>query len=118
MVVMGEGELDRTVDKREADVARREAALAARTEAAHEILDAAALRDVDAEARDADAAARDHARDLLAFVNVEDGDRYGLDNAGRREAAIDRGAAKEDRTSSADDRLKLTEDQPEESPEA
>ena len=93
--------------EREAELDRREAALAARTEAVQEILEAAEARDIHADERDGVADKLDHDADRAAFMNQTD-QGYGTDSPARRHAALDRGFAKADRSSAADDREKLT----------
>lgn len=116
---MAEAEDD--IRRREADLSEREDALAAQLrkleadrlnhrEAAEKVCDAAKERDVEANARDQIAMERDQAADLKAFTSPDGSSGYGADLPARRHAALDRGDAKGDRTSSADDRAALTED--------
>jgi uncharacterized protein (DUF3084 family) len=109
---MSEGAEEREADleRREADVAAREAALAERGEATEAILDAADKRDATADARDVAADKRENDHDLAQLLTAENEHGYGGDWPERRNAALDRGHAKGDRTSSHDDRIALTED--------
>ena len=96
--------------EREADLDRREAALERRIEVARDVLVAAAARDAVADDRDGRATRRDHDDDLAAFVDPLRSEGYGWDTPGRRHAALDRGHAKDDRSSAAVDRTILTAD--------
>jgi hypothetical protein len=97
-------------DAREADLDRREAVLEHRVTVAQAILDAAEARDVLADDRDGKATERDRDEDLRAFVDPARSDAYGWDTPGRRNAALDRGHAKDDRSWAAGDRTALTAD--------
>jgi hypothetical protein len=108
---MSEGTDEREADlvRREAEVAAREAALTMRGEAADEILDAADERDTIADARDTTADQRETDHDLAGLLALNREHGYGGDWPERRNAALDRAQAKQDRASSHDDRLALTE---------
>ncbi len=97
------------VAAREAEVAAREAALAERSEAAEAILDAADKRDATADARDVAADKRENDHDRTQLLATDNAHGYGGDWPERRNAALDRGHSKGDRTSSHDDRVALTE---------
>ncbi len=103
------------VARREAAVAAREAALAERLAAAPELLAAADERDAVSDARDVAANKRGHDLDLAEMLASEA--EYGQRWPERRDAALDRGHAKEDRTSSHHDRTALTEGDVEHDPE-
>ncbi len=103
-------ERDTELDAREVATAAREASQAEREQQARQILAGAAGRDQDADARDLIAADRDEVASREAFVS-ERGD-YDVALKARRSAALDRLDSKDDRTSSAHDRARLTETDP------
>jgi uncharacterized protein (DUF3084 family) len=97
------------LERREADVTAREAALAERSETAQAILDAADERDASADTRDAAADEREKDLDRAELLAPPDKLGYGGDWPERRNASLDRGHAKDDRTASHGDRIALTE---------
>ncbi|WP_148615369.1 hypothetical protein [Nocardioides rubriscoriae] len=101
--------------RHEADLERREAALAAREadhaqrmEDADEIVAHAAERGAAADARDLAADRREQALDLAELLAREGHHAYGDDLPHRRNAALDRMSAKDDRASH-EDLVALTE---------
>ena len=103
-------EREADLERREAEVAAREDALAERGEATEAIPDAADKRDATADARDVAADKREDDHDLAQLLSPDNEHGYGGDWPERRNAALDRGQSKGDRTSSHDDRMALTED--------
>ena len=97
------------LDAREENLRVREALSAERADETDVILHDAHARDADADARDILAEERDHAASLNSFLNDEDGS-VGLQ--ARRSAGLDRADSKDDRTSAADDRAKLSRTAP------
>lgn len=106
----GSREREAELERREAEVSAREAAVAERTEAAQAILAAADVRDATSDARDAAADKRENDLDCAELLAPTDEYGYGGDWPERRNAALDRGHAKDDRTASHDDRIALIED--------
>ena len=97
--------------KREDRVDEHETRAALRRRDADEILAAADDRDRDADARDRVAFERESAASLRAFLQDEDLD--GSAPQARRDAAVDRSHAKEDRSEGASDRARLAGRAPE-----
>ena len=93
------------LDAREESLRVREALGAERDDETDAILHDADARDIHADARDTLAEERDRAASLHSFLNDEDGS-VGL--RARRSAGLDRADSKDDRTSAADDRAKLS----------
>jgi hypothetical protein len=85
-----------------------EARAGARIDEAKAVLADAATRDARADERDATADERERAASLDAFVHP-DADQYDAAIKARRASAIDRAEARSDRSSSADDRSKLSD---------
>jgi hypothetical protein len=86
----------------------RDAAHADRIDAAREIVTAADMRDAASVARDVAAEERENDLDRAEMLNPDI--QYGAHWPERRNAGLDRGHAKNDRTASHGDRLALTED--------
>jgi hypothetical protein len=103
-------ELEAELERREAAWAVREAALIARLEAARRVLDAADERDDLADARDVAARKRGSERDLADFRATGGAAEYADERPERREAAMGRENAKDDRNAAQEDRIALTED--------
>ena len=105
---MGEGEPSpaRDHEERAADLDAREAAVDRKERAVEEILEDAQARDEDAERRDDEAARRDRGTDLAVFLDPERTD-YQEVARHHHDAALDREAARVDRSHSADDRDEL-----------
>jgi uncharacterized protein (DUF3084 family) len=102
------------LERREAAVAAREAAVAARDAAHAERVDAARGIGAAADKRDDAAVARDAAAEkrednLDRAEMLDPNSEYGAHWPERRNAGLDRGHAKEDRTASRGDRVALTE---------
>jgi hypothetical protein len=100
-------ERETAVAGRETAVAARDAAHAERIDAAQEIGAAADKRDAASGARDAAADKRESELDRAEMLDPEGG--YGAHWPERRNAGLDRGHAKDDRTASHGDRVALTE---------
>jgi hypothetical protein len=98
------------LDRREALLDAREAALDERMVSGRAILEAADQRD--AAADDRDEAAQDRSNDLDRTEFAAEGDSYGERWPERRDAALGREHAKDDRTASHGDRIALTEPDP------
>ena len=94
----------------------REAALEERMDMGRAILEAADQRD--AAADDRDEAAQGRSNDLDRAEFAADGDSYGEHWPERRDAALGREHAKDDRMASHGDRIALTEPEPEPEPDA
>jgi hypothetical protein len=101
-------EREAVLDEREIRTAAHEASIYARIDEAKVVLAEAATRDVRADERDAVAASRERAASLDAFMHP-DADQYDAAIKARRASAIDRSEAKSDRSSSVDDRSKLSD---------
>ena len=97
------------LDAREENLRVREALGAERDDETDAILHDADARDRHADARDTLAEERDRAASLHSFLHDEDGS-VGL--RARRSAGLDRADSKDDRTSAADDRAKLSRTAP------
>lgn len=95
------------VQAREATVEARDAAHAERLDAAQQIGAAADTRDAASDDRDAAALKRENLLDRADMVNPDSA--YGTHWPERRNAGLDRGHAKDDRTASHSDRVALTE---------
>jgi hypothetical protein len=95
------------VEAREIVVEARDAAHAERKDAAREIGAAADKRDAAADDRDAAAGKRENDLDRAEMLDPES--EYGAHWPERRNAGLDRGHAKDDRTASHDDRIALTD---------
>ena len=95
------------VEAREIVVEAREAAHAERIDAAREIGAAADKRDAASDDRDVAAGKRENDLDRAEMLDPES--KYGAHWPERRNAGLDRGHAKDDRTASHDDRIALTE---------
>jgi len=111
------GSRERDLDRREYEVHRREAmvehrltALSGRLVAAQAILVHAEERDARSEARDAAADKRENDLDLAELLAPADQYGYGGDWAERRNAALDRGHARDDRAAASVDLAALAED--------
>lgn len=105
-----EADLERreaAVEAREIVVEAREAAHAERIDAAREIRAAADKRDAASDDRDVAAGKRENDLDRAEMLDLES--KYGAHWPERRNAGLDRGHAKDDRTASHDDRIALTE---------
>jgi hypothetical protein len=105
-----EADLERrenAVAARETAVAARDAAHTERIDAAREIGAAADKRDAASGARDAAAEERENDLDRADMLDPEG--KYGAHWPERRNAGLDRGHAKNDRTASHGDRVALTE---------
>jgi uncharacterized protein (DUF3084 family) len=105
-----EADLERretAVAARETAVEARDAAHAERIDAAQEIGAAADKRDAASVARDVAAEERENDLDRAEMLDPES--KYGAHWAERRNAGLDRGHAKNDRTASHGDRVALTE---------
>ncbi len=100
----------RELDRREADLARRERALAVVLHRAQERLAAAVARDVAADELDAVAEQRERELDLGYLLSPAAADTYGADWPARRQAALDRARAHEDRASARADLVALVTD--------
>ena len=95
------------VEAREIVVEARDAAHAERIDAAREIGAAADKRDAASDDRDLAAGKRENDLDRAEMLDPES--KYGAHWPERRNAGLDRGHAKDDRTASHDDRIALTE---------
>lgn len=98
-------ERETALDVREERIRAREATSAERLKEAQGILADADERDGDADARDSRANDRDRAASLQSFLRDED---FTTGVKARRSAGLDRSDSKDDRTSAADDRSRLT----------
>ena len=106
----GEADLERretAVEAREIVVEARDAAHAERVDAVREIGAAADKRDAASDDRDVAAGKRENDLDRAEMLDPES--KYGAHWPERRNAGLDRGHAKDDRTASHDDRIALTE---------
>jgi len=93
------------LDAREDSIQARESADAERMQGVQGILDDATERDSRADARDSSANERDSAAGLQSFLHDDD---LGPGLKARRSAELDRSDSKADRTSAAQDRIRLT----------
>lgn len=98
-------EREADLDAREDSLQARESADADRMEGVQGILDDATERDSRADARDSSANNRDSAASLHSFLHDDD---LGPGLKARRSAELDRSDSKADRTSAAQDRIRLT----------
>ncbi len=101
-------EREAALDERETRSAAREAGANARLAEVEAVLADAETRDDRADARDAVADERERAASLDAFLHA-DADPHDAAVKARRASATDRVDAKSDRSSSADDRTKLSD---------
>ncbi|TDD61486.1 hypothetical protein E1263_07215 [Kribbella antibiotica] len=104
------GVREAALESREKAVEAKESAQAGREEETRAILEAADARDAQADKRDAVADERDKAASLQSFLRDVD---FAPAHQARLSAGMDRSDSKGDRTSAADDRFKLAQDDPE-----